>query len=253
MEDISLSVRSANSTKTPLNWHQPYDVNIQRLYYVKDGSGYMVRDDGTKEPFQKGCIYIFPHNLKQNFVAEPEDPMDHIFFDFFSTPPIIAPQPLVYPVRAGTATADAIRFTDRLLHELRQANASGSGEWEEQKRIQRAALELLLRLVCAERPIPFSRDQAVSRALERIHKGYGTPLSVEDLARETGFATNAFIRHFKRVMGQTPYAYIKDYRLMKATELISQGVTVARAAELVGYENGSSLSRALSAKRGSLR
>ena len=82
--------------------------------------------------------------------------------------------------------------------------------------------------------------------------GQGTLLTsriLGGLALEAGFAPNAFIRHFKRVMGQTPYAYIKDYRLMKATELLSQGVTVARAAELVGYENGSSLSRALAEKR----
>lgn len=60
MEDISLTVRSANSTKTPINWHQPYDVNIQRFYYIKDGRGYMVQEDGRKEPFRKGCIYFAP-------------------------------------------------------------------------------------------------------------------------------------------------------------------------------------------------
>ena len=249
MEEISLTIRSANSTKTPLKWQQPYDVNIQRFYYIKGGSGYMVHDDGVNELFQKGCIYIFPHNLKQNFVADPDDPMDHIFFDFFSTPPIIAPQPLVYPVKEDTAAAEAIRFVDRLLREFRQMNETGSGDWEEQKRIQRAVLEMMLRLLSAERPIPFSKDQAVSRALVIIHERYRTSLSVEALATEAGFTPNAFLRHFKRVMGQTPYAYIKDYRLIKATELISQGVTVARAAELVGYENGSSLSRALAGKR----
>ena len=206
----------------------------------------MVREDGTKELFQKGCIYIFPHNLKQYFVADPDDPMDHIFFDFFSTPPIIAPQPLVYPVRAGSPAEDAVRFLDNLLREFRHGKQV---DWEQQKQINRAALEMMLRLLSMEREIPFSRDQAVSGSLERIHAEYSSDLSVEDLALEAGFAPNAFIRHFKRVMGQTPYAYIKDYRLMKATELLSQGVTVARAAELVGYENGSSLSRALAGKR----
>lgn len=246
MEEISLTIRSASSTKTPIKWQQPYDVNIQRFYYIKGGSGYMVRDNGTKELFQKGCIYIFPHNLKQQFVADLDDPMDHIFFDFFSTPPIIAPQPLVYPVKAGSPVEDAVRFLDNLLREFRQENMV---DWEQQKQINRAALEMILRLLSAEREIPFSRDQTVSRSLEYIHAHYSADLSVEALATEAGFAPNAFIRRFKRVMGQTPYAYIKDYRLMKASELLTQGVTVARAAELVGYENGSSLSRALADKR----
>jgi len=246
MEEISLTIRSASSTKAPDPWYQLCDGNMQRLYYIKGGRGYMVREDGTKELFQKGCIYIFPHNLKQYFVADPDDPMDHIFFDFFSTPPIIAPQPLVYPVRAGSPAEDAVRFLDNLLREFRHGKQV---DWEQQKQINRAALEMMLRLLSMEREIPFSRDQAVSGSLERIHAEYSSDLSVEDLALEAGFAPNAFIRHFKRVMGQTPYAYIKDYRLMKATELLSQGVTVARAAELVGYENGSSLSRALAGKR----
>ena len=246
MEKVSLTIRSAGSTKTPNPWLQPYDVNIQRLYYIKGGRGYMVRPDGTKEPFQKACIYIFPHNLKQQFVAEPEDPVDHVYFDFFSTPPIIAPQPLVFPVKEDSTAAEAFRFLERLLKEFKREDKV---DWERQKQINRAALEIVLRLLDSERKIPFSRDQTVSRTLEYIHAHYSAPLSVEDLAMETGFAPNAFIRRFKRVMGQTPYAYIKDYRLMKASELISQGVTVARAAELVGYENGSSLSRALAAKR----
>lgn len=246
MEEVSLTIRSADSTKTPDPWQQPCDVNIQRLYYIKGGRGYMVRDDGTKELFQKGCIYIFPHNLKQQFVAEPGDPMDHVYFDFFSTPPIIASQPLLFPVKEDSAVAEAFRFLDRLLRELKWEK---NVDWEQQKQINRAALELILRLLDSEREIPFSRDQTVSRTLEHIHARYSSPLSVEELATEAGFAPNAFIRRFKRVMGQTPYAYIKDYRLMKAMELLSQGVTVARAAELVGYENGSSLSRALAAKR----
>ena len=206
----------------------------------------MVRADGTKELFQKGCIYIFPHNLKQQFVADPEAPMDHVYFDFFSTPPIIASQPLVYPVEEDSAVAAAFRFLDQLLREFRQENKVA---WERQKRINRAALEMILQMLDSQREIPFSRDQTVSGTLEYIHAHYSEGLSVEVLATEAGFAPNAFIRRFKRVMGQTPYAYIKDYRLMKAMELLSQGVTVARAAELVGYENGSSLSRALAAKR----
>ena len=246
MEEISLTIRSASSTKTPIPWYQPSDVNIQRLYYIKGGRGYIVRADGTKELFQKGCIYIFPHNLKQQFEADPEAPMDLVYFDFFSIPPIIAPQPLVYPVEEDSAVAAAFRFLDQLLREFRQENKV---EWERQKQINRAALEMILQMLDSQREIHFLRDQTVFQALEYIHEQYSTALSVEELAIEAGFAPNAFIRRFKRVMGQTPYAYIKDYRLMKASELLTQGLTVARAAELVGYENGSSLSRALAAKR----
>jgi len=68
---------------------------------------------------------------------------------------------------------------------------------------------------------------------------------VSDLSTRAGFEQNYFIRRFKNVMGVTPYAYLRSYRLLKARELMAGGCTVARAAELVGYENASSLSRAL--------
>lgn len=98
MERLGLEIISADSRKTPAVWHQSSIANMQRLYYIKRGTGYICREDGGRIPFEKNCIYIFPHNLSPNFVAEPSDPVDHIYFAFFSTPPIIAPQPLVYRV-----------------------------------------------------------------------------------------------------------------------------------------------------------
>lgn len=239
MERPGLEIISAGSRKTPAAWHQPQITNIQRLYYIKGGTGYICTKDGGRIPFEKNCIYIFPHNLPQTFAAEPTDPVDHIYFDFFSTPPVIAPRPLVYPVVPQSTLEQAVVLADRLLTE----------DCLHGPQLQVSVLETLLGLLDMERPIPFSKDRVIARVLEQIHARYSEPLSVEDFARQEGFAPNAFIRRFKRVMGQTPYAYLKDYRLMRATALLAEGMTVARAAELVGYENGSSLSRALARKK----
>ena len=46
-------------------------------------------------------------------------------------------------------------------------------------------------------------------------------------------------------MGTTPYAYLRAYRLIKATELIAGGMSIASAAAMVGYESPAALSRAL--------
>ena len=249
MEEIKLEIRSASTTKVSLPWGKPCPVSIQRLYYIKGGIGYFVREDGQKERLQKGNIYIYPKNLKEQFSSDPEDPMDHAYFDFLSTPPIIAPQPLIYPVKPGSSVAEFITFLDRLLQEHNAENRVSRSCWQQRKRILCNVLEALLRMLSEEKAIPFSNDAAVSAALELIHTHYSQNLSVEVLAAKAGFAPNSFIRHFKRVMGQTPYAYLKDYRLLKACELLSEGMTIAQAAEQVGYENGSSLSRALAGQR----
>jgi hypothetical protein len=54
-----------------------------------------------------------------------------------------------------------------------------------------------------------------------------------------------FIRRFRRAMGQTPYAYLRTYRLALAKQAIASGNTLTQAAEKVGYQNAASLSRAL--------
>lgn len=239
MEKLWLEIISAGSRKTPAKWHQPRMTNIQRLYYIKGGTGSICTEDGGSVPFEKNCIYIFPHNLSQTFVAAPDDPLDHIYFDFFSTPPIIASRPLVYRVEPQSTLEQAVVLADRLLTEERLPGPQLLG----------SVLETLLGVLDWENPIPFSKDRVVARVLEHIHAHYRQPLTVEAFARQEGFAPNAFIRRFKRVMGQTPYAYLKDYRLMRASALLAEGMTVAKTAELVGYENGSSLSRALARKK----
>ena len=249
MESVTLEILSASTTRAPSPWSLPCVTNIQRLYYIKGGKGYIIQEDGSKEPFQKGSIYIFSHNLKQQFVADADDPMDHIYFDFISTPPIIAPQPLIYPIRAGSHVANLVVFLDNLMKENLELSDVSENILQQRERILCSGLEILLRLLSEERSIPFSNDAAISRVLVFIHENYRNNLSVEILATEAGFAPNSFIRRFKQIMGQPPYAYVKEYRLMKACELLSKGVTVAQAAEQVGYENGSSLSRALADRR----
>lgn len=48
-------------------------------------------------------------------------------------------------------------------------------------------------------------------------------------------------------MGQTPYAYLRTYRLALARQALASGDTLTQAAEKVGYQDAASLSRALRA------
>ena len=76
---------------------------------------------------------------------------------------------------------------------------------------------------------------------------FAQPLTVAELAREAGFEENYFIRRFRAAMGQTPYAYLRNYRLMEARRLLEAGETLTRTAPRVGYETAAALSRALCA------
>ena len=99
-------------------------------------------------------------------------------------------------------------------------------------------------------PLPFVHDEVILRTVDYMEENLSSPepLRVKELAKRAGFEENYFIRRFKNALGMTPYAFLRSRRLYKARELIADGMSVTHAAEAVGYENASSLSRALGKK-----
>jgi len=86
-----------------------------------------------------------------------------------------------------------------------------------------------------------TRIHAVLRA---IHMRFAEPLTVTGMAAEFGMSVSAFHHQFKAVTSKSPLQYLKAVRLHKARMLIlHDGLSVAVAAESVGYESASQFSR----------
>ncbi|RHX90956.1 AraC family transcriptional regulator [Leptospira stimsonii] len=84
----------------------------------------------------------------------------------------------------------------------------------------------------------------IARALHRIHKSYQEALDVKSLAMEAGMSVSTFHTSFKAVTNASPIQYIKNVRLHKAKQLMTQeGINVYNAAFRVGYESPSQFSR----------
>ncbi|MCW1884231.1 AraC family transcriptional regulator [Luteolibacter flavescens] len=91
---------------------------------------------------------------------------------------------------------------------------------------------------------PHSHFGQISRALQRIHDDYATPVDMATLASEAGMSVSTFHSHFKAVTSSPPLQYLKTIRLHKARLMMVQGgETAASAARLVGYESASQFSR----------
>ena len=66
-----------------------------------------------------------------------------------------------------------------------------------------------------------------------------------DLLAKRFFISRYYLMHrFKEVTGYTVHQYISQKRLLRAGELIRQGVSVTRAAEQVGFSDYSTFLRA---------
>jgi AraC-like DNA-binding protein len=91
---------------------------------------------------------------------------------------------------------------------------------------------------------PHSHFGQISRALQRIHSDFATPVDMATLASEAGMSVSTFHAHFKAVTSSPPLQYLKTIRLHKARlMMVQQGETAASAARLVGYESASQFSR----------
>lgn len=236
MQHLSLQLSTYGSGTVPIDWTLEKKIEMQRLYYIKSGTGSFQLFDGTRQPFQLNCFYLFPYNFPAIFFSDANDPIDHVYFDFVSMPPFLANIPLCIPAKTKSLAHFAAVLQETVLRHNERDYHFGY-----------ALLSLALELLNKECTIPFNTDPVVSSALTFIWNSYHLPITISDLALQSHLEVNHFIRRFKSVMGQTPYAYVRTYRLTKAIEYIHSGNSIAQAAEKVGYRNASSLSRALRA------
>lgn len=87
-------------------------------------------------------------------------------------------------------------------------------------------------------------DPRLMNAINAMHREPAYAWSLDSLAHAAGMSRARFALHFRRTVGQTPGAYLSDWRISLAQTLLRQGKPVKVAASEVGYESASALARA---------
>ena len=73
-----------------------------------------------------------------------------------------------------------------------------------------------------------------------MHERPAHAWTLEELARAAGLSRTAFAQSFKRVVGETPMAYLTRWRMTLAThKLREKGQTLGTVAFDIGYESQS--------------
>jgi AraC-like DNA-binding protein len=89
------------------------------------------------------------------------------------------------------------------------------------------------------------RDRRVHRALTLIHNAPEFNWTLSALGEEVGMSRATLVRHFQDIVGVAPMAYIMDWRLMKAHELVKHTMqSLERIAQATGFSSARTLSRA---------
>lgn len=86
-------------------------------------------------------------------------------------------------------------------------------------------------------------DPVVRRARERLAEDLAEPLTITDLADESGVSRYALIRRFARDVGLTPHAWRMQRRVEAARRLLAQGTLPAEVAAMLGFADQAHLTR----------
>ncbi|MFD9909786.1 AraC family transcriptional regulator [Streptomyces sp. NPDC059063] len=94
-------------------------------------------------------------------------------------------------------------------------------------------------------------DDVVGPALRAMHDEPGRAWTVASLAARAQVSRAAFARNFADLVGRPPMAYLTEWRMALAADLLAEpGATVAAVAARVGYADGFGFSDAFKRIRG---
>ena len=83
----------------------------------------------------------------------------------------------------------------------------------------------------------------VIQAKKYIDHHYYLALGLDRMAGEAFVSKYHFIRMYRKYYGQTPYAYLKEVRLARATELLRSGMPIKDVCYAVGFDSIPSFTR----------
>lgn len=84
---------------------------------------------------------------------------------------------------------------------------------------------------------------AIGAALQYIEANYDRNLSLSELADLSPYSSSHFLRMFRDVVGLTPHAYLTQFRIELATDLLRSGTPLVDIANLVGFTDQSHFTR----------
>lgn len=164
--------------------------------------------------------------------------------------PVLAGLPRV--LRVNIRTDPAGDWLDNMLrHALAQAAARTPGSDVILAHLAEVLFTEVLRRYLLTLPegrtgwLAGAGDPAVGRALAALHRDPAYNWTLDSLAQEAGLSRSALTERFTRFLGQSPMAYLADWRLeLGAEALRSTSRSVQRVAVEVGYDSEAAFNRA---------
>ncbi len=233
------------------------------FHVVSDGECWLkVGERLIEEPLQAGDLVLLPHDSSHMLLpfhpgTKPENPelgfvsliCGHYEFSSKRANPVLAALPDYILVRGGNNTDD--NWLKIILNFLRhESNSDLPGMNMVMDHLSEVLFTYILRsfMNSAESDrllLKAFTDPAITKALNLMHDAPQQNWTVESLCSQVGLSRTAFTNKFQQLVGIAPAAYLVDYRMDLATELLEQGeLSTDQIAEMCGYQSTAAFAKA---------
>ena len=223
--------RNPFNLSTDANWHENLEIQLCTM-----GNGYILAD-GERYDIAEGDISVMNSNVIHYTSTSKKMKYDCLIIDSSFC-------------RQSGIDHTSIRFDTlfrscRLLELFRLLKTyyNDNNDICRTAKLRKTVLEILIELrenhtsAITASPKNRSTFETVRNALRYIRENYAQRLTLDSISKAVFTDKYSLARNFKSITGQTVVGYINNLRCQKASELIREGVAVAEAARLCGFNN----------------
>jgi AraC-like DNA-binding protein len=170
--------------------------------------------------------------------------------------PVLAGLPRVVRVNVRTDAAGQW-LENSILHGVERVMAAAPGSEVILARLAEVLFAEALQRYLSQLPpgrtgwLAGAGDPTVGRSLAALHRKPAHPWTLDELAEEAAVSRSALTERFARYLGQSPMAYLTDWRIeLGAEALRTTSRSVLQIATEVGYESEAAFNRAFKRRFG---
>lgn len=94
------------------------------------------------------------------------------------------------------------------------------------------------------------QSEYLRQAIQYIAANYARPLAIGSLAAHVGLDRSYLYSIFRKYLNVTPKAFLTQYRMVKASELLATPLTISEVAQSVGYDDALLFSKVFKKEKG---
>ncbi len=170
-------------------------------------------------------------------------------FDYPSNFPLLNRLPQLIHIR-GTQGRMEEGFADIVRMLARESASQRHGADVMLNRLTELLFIQVIRLWIDQKPeasvgwVGALRDQPISAALGLIHQSPERRWRVQELAEAAALSRSAFSARFTELVGEPPMTYLTRWRMLRATRLLKNEVSMETIADQLGYESEAAFRKA---------